>query len=43
MTPRRNCAATVSAVARCPVTIGTSLMDMGIGVLIAFRRTAALA
>ncbi len=25
-----------------PVTIGTSLMDMGIGVLIAFRRTAAI-
>ncbi|SFN99997.1 Uncharacterized conserved protein YbjT, contains NAD(P)-binding and DUF2867 domains [Bradyrhizobium sp. Ghvi] len=24
-----------------PITIGTSLMDMGIGVLIAFRRTAA--
>ena len=25
-----------------PITIGTSLMDMGIGVLIAFRRTAAI-
>jgi uncharacterized protein YbjT (DUF2867 family) len=25
-----------------PVTVGTSLMDMGIGVLIAFRRTAAI-
>jgi hypothetical protein len=25
-----------------PVTIGTSLMDMGIGILIAFRRTCAL-
>ena len=25
-----------------PITIGTSLMDMGIGVLIAFRRTAAV-
>lgn len=25
-----------------PVTIGTSLMDMGIGMLIAFRRTAAI-
>jgi len=25
-----------------PVTIGTSLMDMSIGVLIAFRRTAAI-
>ena len=25
-----------------PITVGTSLMDMGIGVLIAFRRTSAL-
>lgn len=25
-----------------PITVGTSLMDMGIGVLIAFRRTAAI-
>ena len=25
-----------------PITIGTSLMDMSIGVLIAFRRTAAV-
>jgi hypothetical protein len=24
-----------------PITVGTSLMDMGIGVLIAFRRTSA--
>ena len=25
-----------------PVTVGTSLMDMGIGLLIAFRRTSAI-